>query len=336
MRSLADPEGNAAAGVYFPQRIVDDLRDAIDMGDGGIAALRDFANTVHYIASTEGGDPGAGDFPAPIEVFRALLTGEPLRGDYRDETGWTDSELDGLRDAAGALVDLPEAQTPVERKFVVSEDSFHGVCLTVFMPADSSPVRLVQRDGSPYRFPGAFPLPAGTQILVLGFEDPVRSDCPGEAIEVVSVLVLETPEVLPGDADGNLLSDDWERFFFGRTGIDPFESPDSSGYSALQQYLEGTDPTDPGDLPAEAVEDLSPPTVAIEVEEDGTVRLDWEWSEQYADRIEFRVEYADSPGAGYQSHPVPGRHRGNGEFEVELPDAVEERQFYRVVMTLAP
>ncbi len=334
LRSLADPGGDTAGGVYFPSEIVDALRDALDSGDGAVTALRDFANAVHHIGSTEGGDAAAGNFPAPIEVFRALLTGEPIPGDYGDEGEWSESELDALRDTAVALVDLPQPRMPVERGFAVDEDSFLGVCLTVFSLEDGSPVSLVRRDGSPYRFPGAFPLPAGTRILVYGFEEPVRSDCSGEAMEVLSVWVLEAPDVIPGDGDGNLLSDDWERFFFGKTGVDPFESPDGSGYSALQQYLEGTDPTDPGDVPAEPVEDLRPPSVRIAMQEDGSVRLDWDWSEKYADRIGFVIEYSDGPGGDYHSHPVPAEQTGNGEFQIELPGSADERRFFRVVMTL--
>lgn len=74
------------------------------------------------------------------------------------------------------------------------------------------------RAGRPYRFPGAFSLPAGTEIQVFGFEEPVRSDCV----------------------------------------VDPFDGPDGSGYSALQPYLEEIDATDSADLPSEPAEDHFP------------------------------------------------------------------------------
>jgi hypothetical protein len=47
------------------------------------------------------------------------------------------------------------------------------------------------------------------------------------------------------DMDGNGLPDDWERLFFGRTGIDPDGDDDMDGMSNLQEYKAGTNPLDP-------------------------------------------------------------------------------------------
>jgi hypothetical protein len=46
------------------------------------------------------------------------------------------------------------------------------------------------------------------------------------------------------DGDHNGLPDQWERQYFGTTGVDPNADPDSDGISNLQEYLNGTDPTD--------------------------------------------------------------------------------------------
>jgi len=43
----------------------------------------------------------------------------------------------------------------------------------------------------------------------------------------VSLLIL--------DLDGNGLPDDWERLYFGRTGIDPFADPDKDGMNNLAE-----------------------------------------------------------------------------------------------------
>ncbi|HVR35258.1 MAG TPA: hypothetical protein VMS21_05345 [Methylomirabilota bacterium] len=47
------------------------------------------------------------------------------------------------------------------------------------------------------------------------------------------------------DSDGNGLPDDWERLFFGQTGVDPDADADRDGVSNWAEYKAGTDPTDP-------------------------------------------------------------------------------------------
>ena len=47
---------------------------------------------------------------------------------------------------------------------------------------------------------------------------------------------------IPPDTDFNGLPDDWERQYFGRTGVDPFDDPDHDGMSNWEEYQAGTDP----------------------------------------------------------------------------------------------
>jgi hypothetical protein len=47
------------------------------------------------------------------------------------------------------------------------------------------------------------------------------------------------------DLDNNGLPDDWERLYFGRTGIDPFGDPDRDGMNNLAEFKAGTNPNDP-------------------------------------------------------------------------------------------
>ncbi len=55
------------------------------------------------------------------------------------------------------------------------------------------------------------------------------------AISVASAVV---------DSDGNGLPDDWEIKYFGYVGVDPNADPDGDGLTNLQEFKNGTDPTD--------------------------------------------------------------------------------------------
>jgi Alpha/beta hydrolase of unknown function (DUF900) len=46
------------------------------------------------------------------------------------------------------------------------------------------------------------------------------------------------------DTDGNGLPDAWETQYFGHIGVDPAADPDGDGLTNLQEYQNGTDPTD--------------------------------------------------------------------------------------------
>jgi hypothetical protein len=49
--------------------------------------------------------------------------------------------------------------------------------------------------------------------------------------------------LVPVDADGNGLNDDWEVRYFGHIGVDPNADPDGDGCNNLCEFLSGTDPT---------------------------------------------------------------------------------------------
>ena len=57
------------------------------------------------------------------------------------------------------------------------------------------------------------------------------------------------------DTDGNGLPDWWQLHYFGTLGVDPDADADGDGFTNRDEYLDGTDPTDPNDSP-------EPPTIA--------------------------------------------------------------------------
>ena len=69
----------------------------------------------------------------------------------------------------------------------------------------------------------------------------------GPISEVVNA-TLPSPQ--PGnDSDSDGLPDEWEKEQFGNLTYGPGDDPDGDGYTNLQEYLNGTNPTNPSDHP---------------------------------------------------------------------------------------
>lgn len=60
-----------------------------------------------------------------------------------------------------------------------------------------------------------------------------------------AVAYVQTGTISPGALDSNGLPIAWELTYFGHTGVDPNADPDHDGASNYQEYLAGTDPTNP-------------------------------------------------------------------------------------------
>jgi hypothetical protein len=54
-----------------------------------------------------------------------------------------------------------------------------------------------------------------------------------------------------GDSDGDGLPDSWEMAYFGALSYGAGSDPDNDGYGNLQEYLAGSDPTDPNSIPGD-------------------------------------------------------------------------------------
>ena len=72
--------------------------------------------------------------------------------------------------------------------------------------------------------------------------DPFNDDFDGDKISNNNELVLGTDPLLAADTDANGLPDDWERFYFGHTGVDPNATAPGGGMTNLQHFQLGSNP----------------------------------------------------------------------------------------------
>ncbi len=329
LAELGLPEGDNLP--YRAPDLLHQLREQLEGPGSGAAALRALADDVYRAASLLGTE-GLGRHAMPLEAFRHFLTYGDLPGGYLRATELSEGQRQLAADTAAAwLGDLP-ARPFVSLALEVVPDSVSALCTILLDPATGTRHALLRANGERFRLPGNLALSEGTVLEVAGYTD-VSAPCGDAAIEVSHIALFSFPAPRADDEDGNLLPDAWERFFLGTTGGDPLASPDGSGFSALQQFLDGTDPTNPADLPDGEPVDFSPPGLRI-ARGDGALAVDWDWHEEYADAFRFRVAQSNDLES-FAANAREGTHTGNGRFEVTLPEpAPGEPVFYRIEMSL--
>ncbi len=295
--------------------------------DPDMAALRALTEGI-YVISGSMNNVNPDTFPPPITVLRDFICFGFLQADYAALLGLDPAEVDAARNAVFAITALPPRPS-ILLNLELLPPGADGELLGLDAVGDTFELRAA--DGSPYELPEALELAPGAGLIVSAFDDldPAADPHPVE-VYAVSLLTLAAPS--PGDADGNLLPDDFELFFFGASGQDNESSPDGSGYTLLHQYLAGTDPTDPADTPAEPP--LKFAFVDPEIDEslpgDGLLR--WGWPKEYADAFEFFISATDDLG-GFTEVPAQVTHLGGGQWQAGV-DTSGPRRFFTVGVRL--
>ncbi len=119
-------------------------------------------------------------------------------------------------------------------------------------PADDSQLALITPSGLPF-MTGFYNLPeVDDEVLVTFFSDTPTVGGFASIEPLAFVYHTITWTFADADSDNDLLSDAWELRHFGTLSYGGLDQRDGSAYSLLQEYFEGTVPTDPSSSPGVA------------------------------------------------------------------------------------
>ena len=268
-----------------------DFRVALDRCEDAKVAMNPLATGFYSRhAAVSESTPG---MLLPVDALRVVLRGGGEPDGYVGAVAAGD--LDAARAAFSAvLANLAAVFRPVETWLVEVPEMSAGQAIYHRVPG-AVEVLLQTTLGERFTLEQGLGLSPGTRFSVTGFTDtPPFNGRPTMAVTSAVLALLPVPG--DRDEDGNLLDDEWERFFFGATGQDAFSEP-QTGYTLLQYFLDGLDPRG-GDLPAGEPVEFLPVTVAFVSDGGGGFSLDFEFPAAYRDQFDFVVESSDTLAGG--------------------------------------
>lgn len=276
--------------------------------------------------------------PLPLDILRGTARGEALPADYAGVVTAPDFTA-AQNEMAAVLALLANAYRPTATWTIeVSEPVIPGEKYAYIHTGNSNPVALYEADGDPLSLDQGLGLSLGTRFSVTGYTDAV-GPVGHIAMELLSINVLFVPAASDSDIDGNLLADDWEKFFFGNTGVvSPFDAHPVSGYSYLQLYLIGHDPrADCTEIPAVPIAVLAPDQMTIIELPSGNYALNFVFSDTYFSSFEFGVEDSSTL---MNFHPLTTGNPvrvGVNTYRIDLGSAASSlpANFFRMFMSLA-
>jgi hypothetical protein len=308
------------------------------------ARLVELAREIHFL-SAAADDEALPQFPSPVDTLRAFLRGARLPGDSNQDgvldpgetlSYWgnltlTPAQVAEAHGAIGSLLTLPPARPTTSGVFVVDANTFDGPVPVVRQSDSLAPHVLLQGNGEPWPLAQFTELPVGAELTVTGFTD-VSSPHAPSALEVITLSLTHLPSA-PVDLDNNLLGDGWEDLFPVVDG--PFGDSDGDGAGDLQEYLDGTDPTDPLSVPPGGPVSLEPPVLEITPDlTPGNFVIEFDFPAAYADRVAFHIQQSDDLAAGFGDTGVRVPHLGAGAHRITLDPGAARAKFWRVRLGL--
>ena len=236
-------ESQAAYSLTVIRDSIHALLTAVNSPTG---PLRDVAAEFYRLAALPV-RPSATIPPLPVDALRSFLHDGTNHQAYVTSTNWrlTDAQMDAALLAARNLTNQVPAL--VEGIWVVRLDGDlrRDRCVAWSIEGSGLPLTLVDGSGEPYRLQFGFDLAAGARVRVRGYvHTGPPAVCAGMAVRPTQFELLEVPAPVPGDSNGNGVSDDLERFHFGNLISDRNADRDHDGVPDLAEILLGTDPND--------------------------------------------------------------------------------------------
>jgi len=343
--------------AYRLTDVISAIRTAIrDSPDADIESLRAVTRDVYRISSRYANEIRGG-FDPPVETLRRFLaTGAvpPIYGNKALVPNITipptpplpGAPYSALPDAryASAIIGLNKLLQQIQARplgefdLTVRADSLSAGCTLLDDSTDGSAVSLLGFDGNPFQFPYGFQVATGTRIHVSAYTDFPPGPC-GAVIEVLDISgnyaaqVTSVPASKPS-ASSNLLPDDWQLFFFGKEGLDPFSKPPGGSIPYLQLYLEGIDPTDQASLAALTPLLTGLPPIEIQAMPGNLGdKIAFNFPTKYAGKFDFQMQ--TSTNLGNFGDTVDAFHEAQpGKFESNVPPTGASARFWRVGFSL--
>ncbi|MCC5838695.1 MAG: hypothetical protein JJT96_01115 [Opitutales bacterium] len=314
--SLEEPDDSGQA--YRLHAILGYVADRLaDPTDSGAQALRQLAAAVYQASARElHGRPL--EFRSPIDVLREFFWSGELDEPYAEAATLSPANIAAAIVAREGFVDGVGGSA---RPFETVTARFVEGNLLAACPGDlvdhltGEPLNLVTPTGRRYVIPATLVPPPGSLLSITGFTDALPGSCPGRPLEPFLIRLVHL--ALGGEARDDLIPPSWTRLFFVE-GADPFADLDGDGYSVLQEFLAGTDPTDPLSLPADPPVDLGPPPVVIE-EAGGvhTYTFRFPYPGLYASRTAFRL-FVSSDLVNFVDTGFHAAHAGDDTWQLTL------------------
>lgn len=319
---------NSTNAAFLPETVLSEIGLYMTIPDS--ASLRNLTEQLYDICCDRtDSEPGA--YPLPISILRAYLLDGTMNANYAAHLSFSGSELAQIQTAATNFLNTLSAR-PIENLVLeVRENSFTNIC-PVLYTAGGIAKSLYDSGGRPYVMPFSFKLGAGAEVTARAFNDISWNRVPGtDPLEIISLSLTAVPVSSDSDANGNLLPDALEELLQISQGSPAHLDSDGDGFSDLQEYLDGSDPSDPLSEPTGSIVDLSPPEVVITSLGGNQVQLSVQWPVAYADPFIFSVIRSDDlSGSGFSSD----HELAPGELSSTVTTTSSDARFYKVGIQL--
>jgi hypothetical protein len=276
-------------------------------------------------------------YPAPLDSLRGLLRANPAERALPPAVAGlaTPAELA----AASLAVDLLFNRLPLARRplgaWAITVVAPDPAAPNRYLRADAVEVELFDEARAPFALQRGLGIVPGTTFLVTGYTDlPSNGGRPG--MEVVAASLGAVPLSSDSDADGNLLDDDWERFYFGATGATSFALVPGRSYSYLHYFLSGADPRSLAAPPGPAIPVELPPLRIAQLA-GGALELRFAWPEGHDERLVFALQATTDLLQTFAPLPGVTMQREGSDLVATVPapaDAAPARRFYRLGLSL--